>query len=188
MFGIGFGEMVVIAVLLLVAVGPDKLPTMIKTVAKTYRQFRRAANDIRASTGIDDLLRDEELKELAELRKQKLLAMQQKPVAKPLPPKPAVAAATQSAKPMPHAPPPEGDDVPAAPTPFSKELAPAGGLTYKQRTMEMPLDGVDVAEARHALDVSAVPETRAGVSPEAKTLAASGAVTKPGVLKPTGEA
>lgn len=182
MFGIGFGEMVVIAVLLLVAVGPDKLPTMIKTVAKTYRQFRRAANDIRASTGIDDLLRDEELKELAELRKQKLLAMSQKPVAKPLPAKP-VAAATQPASPMP----PEGDDVPAAPTPFSKELAPAGGLTYKQRTMEMPVDGVDVAEVRHALEASAVPETRAGVSPDAKTIAASGAVTKPGVLKPTGE-
>lgn len=168
MFGIGYGEMVVIAVLLLIAVGPDKLPTMIKTVAKTYRQFRRAATDIRASTGIDDLLRDEELKELAELRKQKLLAMSQKPVAKPVPQKP-VAATTQPAKPSAPAGASEGDEVPVAPTPFAKGSPP--GLTYKQRTMEMPVDGVDVAEARHALE-AAIPETRSDVSPDAKTLAA----------------
>src|SRR5688500_9655983 len=84
MFGIGFGEMLVIGILILIAVGPDKLPTMVKTVAKTYRQFRRAATDIRASTGLDDFLRDEELKELADLRKQKLMMLSEsKPGAAP---------------------------------------------------------------------------------------------------------
>lgn len=173
MFGIGFGEMVVIAVLLLIAVGPDKLPTTIKTVAKAYRQFRRAANDIRASTGIDDLLRDEELKELAELRKQKLLAMSQKPAAKPTP-KPAAAAAaaaTQPAKPA--AAQAEPDEVPTAPTPFSKDAA-SSGLTHHQRTMEMPPEGVDVAEARHALAAAAIPETRAGVAADAESLEPTG--------------
>ncbi|MFO0714221.1 MAG: twin-arginine translocase TatA/TatE family subunit [Sandaracinus sp.] len=84
MLGIGFWEMLVIAGLILIAVGPDRLPSMVKTVAKFYRQFRRTAEDLRSSTGIDDLLRDEELKELAELRKQKLalLAQQPKPLAK----------------------------------------------------------------------------------------------------------
>jgi Tat protein translocase TatB subunit len=66
MLGIGFWEMLIIAGLILIAVGPDRLPSMVKTVAKFYRQFRRTAEDLRASTGIDDLLRDEELKELAE--------------------------------------------------------------------------------------------------------------------------
>ena len=84
MLGIGFWEMLVIAVLILVAVGPDRLPAMIKQVAKFYRQFRRTAEDLRASTGIDDLLRDEELRELADFRKQKLAALlAPKPVVKP---------------------------------------------------------------------------------------------------------
>lgn len=65
--------MIVIGLFALLAVGPDKLPTMIKTVVRTYRQLRRAADDLRASTGIDELLHDEELRELAQLRKQKLL-------------------------------------------------------------------------------------------------------------------
>jgi sec-independent protein translocase protein TatB len=88
MLGIGFWEMLVICGLILVAVGPDRLPGMVKTVAKFYRQFRRTAEDLRASTGIDDILRDEELKELAELRKQKLQLLQSQ-VAKPS--KPIVA-------------------------------------------------------------------------------------------------
>ena len=97
MLGIGFWEMLIIAGLILIAVGPDRLPSMVKTVAKFYRQFRRTAEDLRASTGIDDLLRDEELKELAELRKQKLalLGAQQpgKPGLKPAMDKPGVAPA-----------------------------------------------------------------------------------------------
>ena len=72
MFGIGFFEMVVIGGLVLVAVGPDRLPAMLKQLAKLYRQFRRTADEVRSSTGIDDLLKDEELRELAELRKQKI--------------------------------------------------------------------------------------------------------------------
>ncbi|UJR84806.1 Sec-independent protein translocase protein TatB [Sandaracinus amylolyticus] len=189
MFGIGFGEMVVIAVLILIAVGPDKLPTMVKTVAKTYRQFRRAANEIRASTGIDDLLRDEELRELAELRKQKLLAMSQKPA----PPKPVAPAAsavaapvssgtvpsssTVPAKPMvsAHAPPPPLDEEPVAPVPAVASSPGARGLTYKQRTMEMPLDGVDLSEIQHGLTSKpAIPETRAEkpIDTDAATLAA----------------
>jgi Tat protein translocase TatB subunit len=79
MLGIGFWEMLIIAGLILIAVGPDRLPSMVKTVAKFYRQFRRTAEDLRASTGIDDLLRDEELKELAELRKQKLALLGAQP-------------------------------------------------------------------------------------------------------------
>lgn len=146
MFGIGFGEMVVIAVLLLVAVGPDKLPAMVKTVAKTYRQFRRTALDIRASTGIDDLLRDEELRELADLRKQKLLAMTSKPAAKTTPAAPAKPQDGSS---------PAG--VASSTTGASDEEAPIPAtspapraLTYKQRTIEAPLEGVDVFEAERA--------------------------------------
>ena len=61
MFGIGFGEMLIIAVILLIAVGPKQLPSLMKTVGKGMRDVRRAADDLRRSTGIDELLRDEEL-------------------------------------------------------------------------------------------------------------------------------
>jgi Tat protein translocase TatB subunit len=62
MFGIGFGELLVIAVLVLVAVGPNRLPTMLKSVVKGYREFRRVTRDLRASTGIDQILNEDELK------------------------------------------------------------------------------------------------------------------------------
>jgi len=62
MFGIGFGEMLVIGVVLLLAVGPKQLPQLMKTVGKGMRDVRRAAEDLRRSTGIDELLRDEDLR------------------------------------------------------------------------------------------------------------------------------
>lgn len=62
MFGIGFGEMLIIGVVLLIAVGPRQLPALMKTVGKTIREVRRAADDLRRSTGIDELLRDEDLR------------------------------------------------------------------------------------------------------------------------------
>lgn len=151
MFGIGFGEMLVIGVLVLLAVGPDRLPTMIKTIARTYRQLRRTAQDIRSSTGIDEMLRDEELKELAELRKQKILFMQQQAPAKlgaagkPLPAKPGASDATVPAKPAaaakpeapdPHAPPPE------KPLPYQKPLAGEGPIE-KPLPYQKPAPSID---------------------------------------------
>lgn len=62
MFGIGFGEMLIIGVVLLLAVGPRQLPALMKTVGKGIRDVRRAAEDLRRSTGIDELLRDEDLR------------------------------------------------------------------------------------------------------------------------------
>lgn len=62
MFGIGFTEMLIIAVVLLIAVGPRQLPQLMKTVGKGLRDVRRAADDLRRSTGIDELLRDDDLR------------------------------------------------------------------------------------------------------------------------------
>lgn len=64
MFGIGFGELVIILVVLLIAVGPDKMPTFMKAVGKGLREFRRATRELRSSVGIDELLRDEDLRDL----------------------------------------------------------------------------------------------------------------------------
>jgi len=62
MFGIGFGEMMIIGVVLLIAVGPRQLPALMKTIGKGLRDVRRAAEDLRRSTGIDELMADEDLR------------------------------------------------------------------------------------------------------------------------------
>ena len=68
MFGIGFGEMLVIAVVLILAVGPESMPKLFKAVGKGLREFRRASRELRNTIGIDEMMREEELKELKELR------------------------------------------------------------------------------------------------------------------------
>jgi sec-independent protein translocase protein TatB len=62
MFGIGFGEMLVIAVVILIAVGPNKMPTFMKAVGKGLREFRRATRELKSSVGLDELLRDDDLR------------------------------------------------------------------------------------------------------------------------------
>lgn len=64
MFGIGGAELVIIGVVLLIAVGPDRLPKLLKAVVTGYREFRRATRELRSSTGIDEILQDEDLRDL----------------------------------------------------------------------------------------------------------------------------
>jgi sec-independent protein translocase protein TatB len=47
MFGLSFTEVVIIAVLALILLGPDQLPNAAKTVGKTLRELRRAADDLK---------------------------------------------------------------------------------------------------------------------------------------------
>jgi sec-independent protein translocase protein TatB len=56
MFNIGFGEFLIIAVLLIIVVGPDRLPALMRTVGRTLRSVRKASDDLRASAGLDELL------------------------------------------------------------------------------------------------------------------------------------
>lgn len=62
MFDVGFGELLFIALVLILVVGPDKLPGVIRTVGKTLRTVRAAAKDLRQQSGIDALLDDEDFK------------------------------------------------------------------------------------------------------------------------------
>lgn len=47
MFDIGFWELVTIAVIGIVVVGPDKLPEVVRTVMGTVHKFRRMFNDVK---------------------------------------------------------------------------------------------------------------------------------------------
>jgi Tat protein translocase TatB subunit len=49
MFGIGFFELVIIAVVALVVVGPKRLPEVMKQAGRLFVHLRRTANDVRSS-------------------------------------------------------------------------------------------------------------------------------------------
>lgn len=46
MFGIGFQELLIIAIIALLIVGPKKLPDLAKTLGKGFSEFRKASEDI----------------------------------------------------------------------------------------------------------------------------------------------
>ncbi|MCB9595651.1 MAG: twin-arginine translocase TatA/TatE family subunit [Sandaracinaceae bacterium] len=120
MFGIGATELVIIGVVLLIAVGPNRLPKLLKAVVSSYREFRRATRELRASTGIDEILQDEDLRDL-----RKPLVMPDLGI-----PKKGPLAAIQQKK------------IAAA---EKKQRS----LTYTERVQENPPEGVDLAEIRY---------------------------------------
>ena len=59
MFGIGVSELLVIFLVALLVLGPDKLPTAARTLAKMFGEFRKATDDLRSSlVGISDIDQD----------------------------------------------------------------------------------------------------------------------------------
>jgi sec-independent protein translocase protein TatB len=68
-FGISFGELMLIATVALLVVGPQKLPQMLRTLGNWIARMRRVMTDVRSQSGIDDILRSEGLEGgLSELR------------------------------------------------------------------------------------------------------------------------
>lgn len=59
MFGLSFSELVIIGVVTLVAVGPTRLPGMLRTLGQWMRKLRKMTTEVRAQTGIDEILRAE---------------------------------------------------------------------------------------------------------------------------------
>lgn len=62
MFDIGWTELLVIAIVLVVVVGPKDLPRMLRTFGRTTKQVRSMASDFRRQ--FDDALREAELDEV----------------------------------------------------------------------------------------------------------------------------
>jgi sec-independent protein translocase protein TatB len=58
MFGIGITELIVLAVVALVFVGPDRLPQMMKQLGKFFVHTRRMATDVRSA--MDTVIKDAE--------------------------------------------------------------------------------------------------------------------------------
>ncbi|MFO0588238.1 MAG: Sec-independent protein translocase protein TatB [Polyangiaceae bacterium] len=69
MFGLSFFEILLIAIVGIVVLGPRRLPTMMRTAGQWVAKLRRMSVDLRAQSGIDDLIRQEGLEnEIQELR------------------------------------------------------------------------------------------------------------------------
>jgi sec-independent protein translocase protein TatB len=68
-FGLSISEFILIGVVTLVAVGPQRLPGMLKNFGHWMRKLRKMTTEVRAQTGIDEILRAEGLSGgLSELR------------------------------------------------------------------------------------------------------------------------
>lgn len=67
MFGIGLPEMLIIAAVALVFIGPDKLPGVLRSLGKGLVELKRATNDVR-STVQDEMHKIEDEIDLKEVR------------------------------------------------------------------------------------------------------------------------
>lgn len=62
MFGVGTTELLVFAVIVLLAVGPERMPTLMRAIGRGLRELRRASREFRDAVGLDELLRDDTLR------------------------------------------------------------------------------------------------------------------------------
>ena len=69
MFGLGLGEVLVLIIVGIIVVGPRKLPTLMRSAGQWISKLRRMSSELRAQSGIDDLIRQEGLeREIQEIR------------------------------------------------------------------------------------------------------------------------
>lgn len=68
MFGVSFLEIAVVGLVALIVVGPQKLPAMMRTAGEWVGKLRRITSQVRAQTGIDEILREEGIDGVRELR------------------------------------------------------------------------------------------------------------------------
>ncbi len=59
MFGIGMTEMIVIAALALIILGPKKLPDLARSLGKGFAEFRRATNELKSTIDMEMKAEDE---------------------------------------------------------------------------------------------------------------------------------
>lgn len=70
MFGMGFSEIMLIAVIAILFLGPDKLPSAMVQIARFFKTFKSGINDAKAS--FEQEMKIEELKEQSQKYKQQM--------------------------------------------------------------------------------------------------------------------
>ncbi|HXX70532.1 MAG TPA: hypothetical protein VEK07_25340 [Polyangiaceae bacterium] len=70
MFGLSFGELLMVLVVAMVVLGPKELPRYLRKAGQFAGRLRRMAFEMREKSGIDEVLRSEGLdRDLAEIRR-----------------------------------------------------------------------------------------------------------------------
>jgi sec-independent protein translocase protein TatB len=117
MFDIGYTELLVIAIVALVVIGPKDLPRVMRTVGQWVGRARGMARHFRS--GIDTMMREAELEEMEKKwREENARILAEHPFAEPLADPAALAAPAELPAPEDSAPEPEAG-AEAAPPPAS---------------------------------------------------------------------
>lgn len=138
MFGVGPTELAFFLVIVLLAVGPEKLPTFMRTVGKGLRQVRNASREFKEAIGLDELMREGDPFRTPPVRP---------PRARPLP--------AQEAKPLPvsESTPPVVHETPAAPKtpppPPPQSLTSAAPQPSAESPSEGPSEPDSGSESKH---------------------------------------
>ncbi len=74
MFGIGMPELIVILVILLIVIGPQKLPDLARSLGKGLAEFKRATEDFKHN--VEETAREQEEKEKEKVAQQSAHAEQ----------------------------------------------------------------------------------------------------------------
>jgi TatA/E family protein of Tat protein translocase len=122
MFGIGPTELAFFLVIVLLVVGPDKLPTFMRTVGRGVRQVKNASRDFKDAIGFDELMREGDPFRAPPIRSPKVRPVPVQDKAPPPPPSVAAVEASTGIGAASAAPP-----APATsePTPAVEEATPA---------------------------------------------------------------
>ncbi len=129
MFGLSFGEIVIIAIVALLLLGPDRLPEAAKTLGKGLREIRKATDDLK-----DQVEREIYVEDRKVARPALVPPVAAAPVPGPAGPPPAASAENVPgleaalAEPLPEPAPTEAPPAEAAPT----EAAPVVSATSEE--------------------------------------------------------
>jgi len=125
MFGIGPTELAFFLVIVLLAVGPDKLPTFMRTVGKGLRQLRKASREFKDAIGLDELMREGDPFRAPPVRPPRAQPVRAEQETAAPPPPPAVPTPSPEATGVASAAPPPPPPVADEPEPAAEADAPA---------------------------------------------------------------
>ena len=135
MFGIGFQEMLIILVVVLIFFGPKRLPDLAKSLGKGIAEFKKASEEVRK--GIEDAVKEQSAEE-APKPPEDLSAYGKAPGSAPapsVPAKPEPATPTEVPAPASGTPP---DNAPVEPAPSTGAPATAEDAAPGTATGETP--------------------------------------------------